>query len=103
MVNNRLVDEIDKVVGKEEFCEGCAYGRSKRKSHPSTGTITRRRLEGIHIDLCGPMPNLLSGNRYFLLITGEHSHYHWVEFQPKVSDAFARLKKWSSKPNERPT
>ena len=26
MVNHRLVDGVDKIVGKEEFCKGCAYG-----------------------------------------------------------------------------
>lgn len=94
MVNHRLVDGIEKVVGKEEFCEGCAYGRSKRKSHPLTGTTTKRRLERVHIDLCGPIPNSLGGNRYFLLIIDEHTHYHWVEILPKKSDALARLQKW---------
>ena len=94
MVNHRLVDGVDKVVGKEEFCKGCAYGRSKRKHHPSTGTITRRRLERVHIDLCGPLPDSLGGNRYFLLIIDEHTHYHWVEFLSKKSDAAPRLQKW---------
>ena len=94
MVNHRLVDGVDKIVGKEVFCEGCAYGRSKRKSHPSTGTITKRRLERIHIDLCGPIPTSLGGNKYFLLIIDEHTHYSWVEFLQKKSDAFTRLKKW---------
>src|SRR5258706_14847170 len=50
------------------------YGCSKRKSHLSTDTITRCWLERIHIDLCGPIPNLLSGNKYFLLIIDEHTH-----------------------------
>src|SRR5258706_713369 len=26
MINHQLVDGIDSIVGKEEFCEGCAYG-----------------------------------------------------------------------------
>ena len=29
MINRRLVDGVDRIVGEEEFCEGCAYGRSK--------------------------------------------------------------------------
>jgi len=94
MVNHRLVDGVDRIVGREDFCEGCAYGRSKRKSHPSTGTITRRRLERVHIDMCGPIPISLGGNKYFLLIIDEHTHYHWVKFLSKKSDAFTRLKKW---------
>ena len=64
MVNHRLVDGVDKIVGKEEFCEGCAYGQSKCKHHPITSTKTRRQLERIHIDLCGPLPNSIGGNRY---------------------------------------
>jgi GAG-pre-integrase domain len=94
IVNHRLMDGVDKIVGKEEFCEGCAYGCSKQKHHPSTGTKTKRQLERIHIDLCGPLPNSLGGNQYFLLIIDEHTHYQWVEFLPKKSDAFMQLKKW---------
>ncbi len=88
------VDRVDKIVGKEAFCEGCAYGWSKWKSHPSTGTITRCQLERVHIDLCGPIPNSFGGNKYFLLVINEHTHYSWVEFLPKKSDAFTRLKRW---------
>lgn len=28
------------------------------------------------------------------MIIDEHTHYQWVEFLPKKSDAFARLQKW---------
>jgi len=94
MVNCRLVDGVDKITGKEEFCEGCAYGRSKRKPHPPTGTRTRRRLERIHVDICGPLPSSIGGNHYFLLIVDEHTRYMWTEFMPKKSDAFARLRRW---------
>jgi hypothetical protein len=94
MINHKMVDGVDKVVGKEEFCEGCAYGRSKRKHHPLTGTRTKRQLERVHIDLCGPLPNSLGGNRYFLIIVDEHTHYLWVEIVSKKSDSFSRLKKW---------
>ena len=41
MINPQLVDGVGSVVGKEEFCEGCAYGRSKWKPHLSTGTKTK--------------------------------------------------------------
>ena len=94
LVNRGLVDRVDRIVGEEKFCEGCAYGRSKRKHHPITGTKMKRRLERIHIDLCGPLPNSLGGNHYFLLIIDEHTHYHWVEFFPKKSDSFSQLKTW---------
>lgn len=80
LINHRLVDGVEKIIGDEIFCEGCAYGHSKWKHHPSMGTRTKRRLERVHIDLCGPLPNSLGGNQYFLLIIDEHTHYQWVEF-----------------------
>ena len=85
---------MDTIVGKEEFCEGCVYGRSKHKHHPITSTKTRWRLERIHIDLCRPLPNLIGRNCYFLLIVDEHTHYQWVKFLPKKSDAFICLQRW---------
>ena len=66
----------------------------KCKNHPITSTKTKRRLERIHLDLCRPLPNSLGGNRYFLLIIDEHTHYQWVEFLPKKSDVFIRLQRW---------
>jgi len=81
-------------MGKEEFCEGCAYRQLKQKHHPPTGTMTKRWLERVHIDLCGPIPNSLGGNHYFLLIVDEHTHYIWVEFLPKKSDLFLWLRNW---------
>ena len=94
MVNRQLVDGVDKVVGKEEFCKGCVYRHSKRKSHPLTGTTTKHQLERVHVDLCGPIPTSLGRNKYFLLIIDEHTHFHWVEFLPKKSDAFTKLTRW---------
>jgi hypothetical protein len=83
MLNQKMVDGVDRVVGKEEFCEGCAYGQSKRKHHPPTGTRTKRWLERVHIDLCGPLPNSLGGNRCFLLIIDEYTHHLWIEIISK--------------------
>ena len=62
LINRRLVDGVDRIVGQETFCEGCAYECSKRKHHPSTDTRTKRHLERVHIDLCGPLPNSIGGN-----------------------------------------
>ena len=89
MVNHGMVDGVNKIVGKEEFCEGCTYGWSKRKHHPPTGTITKRQLERVHVNLCGPLPNSLGSNRYFLLIIDEHTHYLWVKIISKKSESFA--------------
>ena len=94
MVNCQLVDGVDKVAGKEAFCEGCVYGHSKQKNHLLTGTTTKHQLERVHIDLCSPIPTSISGNKYFLLIIDKHTHYCWVKFLPKKSDAFTQLKRW---------
>ena len=88
LINRQLVDGVNGITGEEEFCEGCAYGQSRRKHHPPTGTKTKQQLERVHIDLCGPLPSSIGRNRYFLLIIDEHTHYHWVEFLQKKSDAF---------------
>ena len=94
LVNCGLVDRVDQIVGEEEFCKGCAYRHSKQKHHPSTSTKTKQQLERIHINLCGPLPNSLGGNHYFLVIIDEHTHYHWVKFLPKKSNLFSHLKAW---------
>ena len=94
LINRCLVDGVDRIIGKETFCKGCAYGHSKRKHHPSMNTRTKQCLERVHINLCRPLQNSISGNQYFLLIIDKHTHYQWVEFMPKKNDTFTQLKQW---------
>ncbi|GLI62156.1 hypothetical protein VaNZ11_004728 [Volvox africanus] len=48
------VDDV--VAAKGQFCKPCAEGKQTRQPHPSTGNVTSKRLDMVHMDLCGPLP-----------------------------------------------
>ncbi|GLI60516.1 hypothetical protein VaNZ11_002522 [Volvox africanus] len=48
------VDDV--VAAKGQFCKPCAEGKQTRQPHPSTGNVTSKRLDLVHMDLCGPLP-----------------------------------------------
>nr|GFB53275.1 hypothetical protein [Tanacetum cinerariifolium] len=84
-----LLSKIDTVVGlpklkfvKDHLCSSCELGKAKRKSfHTKITPSSKRRLQLLHIDLCGPMRvAIINGKRYVLVIVDDYSRYTWTHF-----------------------
>lgn len=63
-------------------CDGCAYGKSQRKSFPTDGRSRGTKIgDLIHSDICGPM-NVTSpgGARYFISFKDGFSGFRVVYF-----------------------
>nr|GEY56005.1 hypothetical protein [Tanacetum cinerariifolium] len=101
-----LLSKNDIVVGlpklkfiKDHLCSSCELGKAKRKSFYSKLTpSSKRRLQLLHMDLCGPMRVAsINGKRYVLVIVDDYSRYTWTHFlrskdeTPKVLIDFLRL------------
>jgi transposase InsO family protein len=81
-----------------DLCEGCIYGKQKRKSFP-VGNAWRAShcLELIHVDLCGPMnTESFGGRRYYFLLTDDFSRISWVYFLQNKSEAFENFRKFKA-------
>nr|GFB36117.1 retrovirus-related Pol polyprotein from transposon TNT 1-94 [Tanacetum cinerariifolium] len=84
---------------KDHLCSSCELGKAKRKSfHTKLTPSSKRRLQLLHIDLCGPMRVAsINGKRYVLVIVNDYSRYTWTHFlrskdeTPKVLIDFFRL------------
>nr|GEV33009.1 hypothetical protein [Tanacetum cinerariifolium] len=72
-----LLSKNDIVVGlsklkfiKDHLCSSCELGKAKRKSfHTKITPSSKRRLQLLHMDLCGPMRVAsINGKRYVLVI-----------------------------------
>jgi hypothetical protein len=51
-------------------------------------------LELFHGDLCGSIsPTTPSGNRYFLLLVDDYSHYMWISLMPANDGAATAIKR----------
>nr|GEZ42729.1 hypothetical protein [Tanacetum cinerariifolium] len=74
-------------------------GKAKRKSfHTKLTPSSKRRLQLLHMDLCGPMRvATINGKRYVLVIVDDYSRYIWTHFlrskdeTPEVLINFLRL------------
>nr|GEX66980.1 hypothetical protein [Tanacetum cinerariifolium] len=84
-----LLSKNDIVVGllklkfiKDHLCSSCELGKAKRKSfHTKLTPSTKRRLQLLHMDLCGPMRVAsINGKRYVLVIVDDYSRYTWTHF-----------------------
>nr|GEY80823.1 hypothetical protein [Tanacetum cinerariifolium] len=101
-----LLSTNDIVVGlpnlkfvKDHLFSSCELGKARRKSfHTKTTPSSKRRLQLLHMDLCGPMQVAsINGKRYVLVIVDDYSRYTWTHFlrskdeTPEVLIDFLRL------------
>nr|GEX38612.1 hypothetical protein [Tanacetum cinerariifolium] len=84
-----LLSKNDIVIGllklkfiKDHLCSSCELGKAKRKSFQSKITPSlKRRLQLLHMDLCGPMRVAsINGKKYVLVIVDDYSRYTWTHF-----------------------
>nr|GEU67171.1 retrovirus-related Pol polyprotein from transposon TNT 1-94 [Tanacetum cinerariifolium] len=84
-----LLSKNDIVIGlpklkfiKYHLCSSCELRKAKRKSFQSKTTPSfKRRLQLLHIDICGPMRVAsINGRKYVLVIVDDYSRYTWTHF-----------------------
>nr|GFB63414.1 hypothetical protein [Tanacetum cinerariifolium] len=84
---------------KDHLCSSYELGKAKRKYfHTKTIPSSKRRLQLLHMDLCGLMRVAsINGKRYVLVIVDDYSRYTWTYFlrlkdeTPEVLINFLRL------------
>ncbi|GKB28678.1 retrovirus-related pol polyprotein from transposon TNT 1-94 [Tanacetum coccineum] len=84
---------------KDHICSSCELGKAKQKSfHKKTTLSCKRRLQLLHMDLCGPMRvESINEKKYVLVIIDDYSRYTWTHFlsskdeTPEVLIDFLRL------------
>nr|GEV43752.1 retrovirus-related Pol polyprotein from transposon TNT 1-94 [Tanacetum cinerariifolium] len=84
---------------KDHLCSSCELGKAKRKSfHTKITPSSKRRLQLLHMGLCGPMRVAsINGKRYVLVTVDDYSRYTWTYFlrskdeTPEVLIDFLRL------------
>nr|GEW97881.1 hypothetical protein [Tanacetum cinerariifolium] len=101
-----LLSKNDIVVGlpklkfvKDHLCSSCELGKVGQKSfHTKITPSSKRRLQLLHMDLCGLMRVAsINGKRYVLVIVDDYSRYTWTHFlrskdeTPEVLIDFLRL------------
>jgi hypothetical protein len=94
MAREELVRGLPHLNQVEQLCEACLTGKQRRT--PFLQKALRRSTEALqllHGDICGPItPATPSGNKYFLLLVDDYSHYMWVSLLPSKDAAAAAIK-----------
>ncbi|GJZ16840.1 ribonuclease H-like domain-containing protein [Tanacetum coccineum] len=84
-----LISKYDIVTGlpklkfvKDHFSSSYELGKAKRKSFKTKTTPSlKRRLQILHMDICGPMRvERFNGKKYVLVIIDDYSRYTWTHF-----------------------
>ncbi|GJR21141.1 retrovirus-related pol polyprotein from transposon TNT 1-94 [Tanacetum coccineum] len=84
-----LLSKYDIVTGlpklkfvKDYLCSSCELEKTKRKSFKTNTTpSSKRQLQILHMDLCGPMRvESFNGKKYVLVIVDDYSRYTWTHF-----------------------
>ncbi|GKD14484.1 integrase, catalytic region, zinc finger, CCHC-type containing protein, partial [Tanacetum coccineum] len=80
---NNIVTGLPKLkFVKDHLCSSYELGKAKRKSfHTKTTPSSKRRLQLLHMDLCGPMwVESINRKKYVLVIIDDYSRYTWTYF-----------------------
>ncbi|GJU52190.1 retrovirus-related pol polyprotein from transposon TNT 1-94 [Tanacetum coccineum] len=80
---NNIMNGLPKLkFFKDHLCSSCELGKAKRKFfHTKTTPSSKRRLQLLHMDLCGPMRvESINGKKYVLVIVDDYSRYTWTHF-----------------------
>nr|GEX45317.1 retrovirus-related Pol polyprotein from transposon TNT 1-94 [Tanacetum cinerariifolium] len=80
--NNIVIGLLKLKFVKDHLCSSCELGKAKRKSFQTKTTpSSKRRLQLLHMDLCGPMRvESINGKKYVLVIVDDYSRYTWTHF-----------------------
>jgi hypothetical protein len=91
IAGREIVNDLTKMekTGKG-ICGSCQLGKQTRAAHKKTsGTLTSKNLELLHMDLMGPTRTAsLGGKIYILVIVDDFSRYCWAIPLREKSDAF---------------
>ena len=97
MVSQKLVRGMNIPKSAEvTFCEKCVEEKMARKPFIPHGRIrSKRPLQRVHSDVCGPMPtNSLGGKKYFVTFVDDYTRFCSVYFMRNKSEVFNMFKEF---------
>jgi hypothetical protein len=84
------------VPTKLDICEVCSLTKMTNRIPKQLSTHKSKRLELIYLDIAGPFPQSIRGNRYFILTIDSYTRVNWIIPLKHKSDAIAVMKTWKA-------
>lgn len=95
MKKSNMVNGISKDVGKcLEFCECCVESKMTRNKFVNSRPQTKRPLERIHSDVCGPFPCSYNGYLYYVTFIDDFTHVTNIYLLKNKSEVFDKFKEY---------
>jgi hypothetical protein len=94
----KMVTGLPKIqIQHEGICKGCALGKNVKGSFPSSDNRSKKILELIHLDVCGPMiVASLNGYFYYVLFIDDHSRKTWIYFLKNKDGVLAKFQEFKA-------
>lgn len=87
----------DKISDKLSFCESCVLGKQTRGPFVGTRTKTKRPLQRIHSDVCGPItPESYDGYKYFVSFIDDYTHMVVIYRLRAKSEVLEKFKQYEA-------
>ena len=84
-------------VQHDGVCRGCALGKNVKGSFLRSDSRSKRILDLIHLDVCGPMTVAsLNGYLYYVLFIDDHSRKTWIYFLKTKDGVLARFQEFKA-------
>lgn len=79
----------------DNVCKGCALGKNVKKPYSTNSRRSKRILDLVHSDLCGPMTTpSLGGCLYYLIFIDDYSRKTWIYFMKAKSETFVKFQEF---------
>jgi hypothetical protein len=75
-------------------CLPCIEAKTQAKPHPAVGKKADAPLAKVHVDLVGPLPTSLKGERYWLTIVDDCTRCGWTVLLHTKEQAKHRIIEW---------
>lgn len=96
MQRHGLVEDLPQLGSEVSDCEVCLQGKLVRKPFQKTRWRAKEKLQLVHSDVCGPMPEeSLNKSKYFVTFIDDCTRFCWVYFlkqKSEVDEVFLRFK-----------
>ena len=95
MFNEDCVKGLNLSSKDLDFCEPCVQSKAHQLPFPKhSENKSQHKLELVHSDVIGPMPESVRGAKYAVSFIDDFSHFVWTYSILKKSDVFQTFKTW---------
>jgi hypothetical protein len=81
----------------KRICKSCQIGKMRNRTSKTLAVHKREALELVSLDIAGPFPTSLRGNRYFMQIIDNFTRKNWSIPLKTKGEAMTSLRSWKVK------